>query len=148
MAVPKLRSAERLIRGTPRFLFLPAEELRGQKCQGCESEARYCSAAPQLTWRLLPCSAGDFSSHVEVLHSSELSGSPPRKEGEMCFWKQRSLLISCCSSWHPFAGQLNLALHLAQASVPGLRAQPRFFSACLLISALLLLLFSSFHLCQ
>lgn len=39
--------------------------------------------------------------------------SPPQKEGEMCFWEQRSLLISCCSGWHPLAGQLDLALHLA-----------------------------------
>lgn len=45
-------------------------------------------------------------------------GSSPQKEGEMCFWKQRSLLISCCSSCRPFAGQLIELRLLFPASEP------------------------------
>lgn len=53
------------------FLVLSAEEFCGQKCWSCEPEACYRCAAPRVPWLLLPCSAGDFSSHAEVLHSSE-----------------------------------------------------------------------------
>lgn len=120
---------------------LPAEEFRGLGVRVWILPRLRCAPAHVAA-------AAPLGSPVEASHGSELSGSPPHKEGEMCFWKQRSLLISCCSSWHPFAGQLDLALHLAPASVPGLGARPHFFSACLLVSALLLLLFSSFHLCQ
>lgn len=54
VAVSKSRSAERLIRGTPRFLPSLQRIFVGW---GCESGSCYGSAAPQLTWRPLPRSA-------------------------------------------------------------------------------------------
>lgn len=151
MAVCKSCSAEWLISGTLRFLsslrrnfvgrsagvasLKPAIALLRHKSRGC-----YFTAPLGILGLVQKCYT-----------VQSRGGSPPQKEGEMCFWKQRSLLISCCSSWHPFAGRLDLALHLAQASVPGLGAQASLISSCfcvcLLISALLLL-FSSLHLCQ
>lgn len=51
----------------------------------------------------------------------------------MCFWKQQSLLISCCSSCRPFAGQL-IELQLL---FPGLGAQPSSVSSCFLVCLLI-----------
>lgn len=136
------------IRVNPRYfeeLALSAEEFCGQTCGSCEPDACCCSTAdPRVPRLLLPRSTGDFGSGAEVLHSSAPRRFSPSE-------RERNVLLE--AEEPPYFLLLQLAsfcwptLHLAQASVPGLKAQPSLvsscFCVCLLISALLLLLLSS-----
>lgn len=128
-------------------LVLSAEEFHGQQCWSCESDAWSGSAAPQVPWLLLPCSAGHSGSRAEVLHSSEPRCLSPSERGRNVLLGTEEppyfLLLQLASfSW---PARSCFAFSLSFCSWPQSSAQPHFFVLlcvpahfCSVITALIL----------